>query len=125
MSECNTTTEGRLSSEMKARWLEALRSGRYQQGEKALKDGPCFCCLGVALDVIDSAQWGANGWGVRDEHDGPVFSMSDTVELSAQLGVPEYACSLLADMNDGTQTGGLEERRLSFAEIADWIEANL
>ena len=36
------------------KWLEALRSGKYEQGKYVLcstEDGDRFCCLGVACDV--------------------------------------------------------------------------
>jgi hypothetical protein len=34
------------------KWVEALRSGKYQQGKGALcRDGK-FCCLGVACEVL-------------------------------------------------------------------------
>jgi hypothetical protein len=31
----------------KAKWLEALRTGKYQQGHGRLKSGEGYCCLGV------------------------------------------------------------------------------
>lgn len=34
-----------------ALWLDALRSGEYQQGEGHLRAGDKFCCLGVACDL--------------------------------------------------------------------------
>jgi hypothetical protein len=45
-----------MSSKRQA-WLEALRSGDYQQGRGALKqkdegNGVVYCCLGVACEVI-------------------------------------------------------------------------
>lgn len=33
-------------------WIEALKSGKYQQGSNRLQSGPnTFCCLGVACAV--------------------------------------------------------------------------
>src|ERR1035437_1012294 len=32
-------------------YLEALRSGRYEQAQGSLREGNRFCCLGVACDV--------------------------------------------------------------------------
>lgn len=45
-----------MNSEVKAKWLEALRSGEYEQGEGYLDvleaDGTRkFCCLGVLCDL--------------------------------------------------------------------------
>lgn len=32
-------------------WVEALRSGMYDQGKEALNHEQCFCCLGVLCEV--------------------------------------------------------------------------
>ena len=34
------------------RWLEALRSGEFKQGERSLKANGEYCCLGVACEVL-------------------------------------------------------------------------
>lgn len=34
------------------KWVAALRSGEYQQGRNSLREGDCFCCLGVACDLF-------------------------------------------------------------------------
>ena len=33
-----------MRKEIKDRWVEALRSGEYQQGQGTLKHGESFCC---------------------------------------------------------------------------------
>ena len=39
--------------------VEALRSGKYKQGKKALRiKGDFYCCLGVACDVSELGEWG-------------------------------------------------------------------
>jgi hypothetical protein len=41
-----------MKPEVKAKWLEALRSGDYKQGKDGLrKNDDTFCCLGVLCDV--------------------------------------------------------------------------
>lgn len=46
-----------MNPERKQLWLDALRSGRYQQGRGLLKStefggqDPSYCCLGVACEV--------------------------------------------------------------------------
>jgi len=125
------STEKKLSPAFKARWLEALRSGKYEQGRKMLKGPQGFCCLGVALDVIDSGQWMASGWGNRDDgYELPRYDMSDTSLLSRELGIDGPTCDKLACLNDGiTEEERVDEEParapLTFAQIADWIEANL
>jgi hypothetical protein len=39
-------------AEFRAKWVEALRSGEYVQGERALETHGEFCCLGVACDLF-------------------------------------------------------------------------
>ena len=51
-----------LDSYTKTKWVEALRSGKYKQGRKALKtsthDGIFhYCCLGVLAEILDPDEW--------------------------------------------------------------------
>lgn len=54
----------RMNPEVKAAWVAALRSGKYQQGQRRLcvEDGGerRFCCLGVLEDLrmqVDGDKW--------------------------------------------------------------------
>ena len=44
-----------MKTEIKAKWLEALRGGEYKQGQgrlvKETAVGPTYCCLGVLCDL--------------------------------------------------------------------------
>lgn len=40
-----------MNGEIKAKWLAALRSGKYEQGEGALFNNNKFCCLGVLCEI--------------------------------------------------------------------------
>jgi len=44
-----------MNPEVKKKWVEALKSGKYKQGQRALhlktSDGSFFCCLGVLCDL--------------------------------------------------------------------------
>lgn len=40
-----------------AKWIVALRSGKYRQGLRQLRNGDAFCCLGVACDISDLGAW--------------------------------------------------------------------
>src|SRR5579864_8820013 len=46
-----------MTPECKKMWIAALRSGQYKQGKGALSSESGFCCLGVALDVLDPTKW--------------------------------------------------------------------
>ncbi len=47
------STAPRIDPELKSQWIEALRSGIYEQGQYVLQtmDGK-FCCLGVYCDMM-------------------------------------------------------------------------
>lgn len=53
-----------MNPEIKRKWLEALRSGEYNQGSGALRKNGKFCCLGVLCD-LHSKETGTN-W-IRNE----------------------------------------------------------
>lgn len=41
-----------MRADIKARWVEALRSGKYNQAVEVLRNDSGFCCLGVLCDVV-------------------------------------------------------------------------
>ena len=42
-----------MREDIKKRWIEALRSGKYKQGKKRLKTlEENYCCLGVLCDIV-------------------------------------------------------------------------
>lgn len=120
-------TEENLTPELKARWLEALRSGRYQQGRGALLhrgDGDEeYCCLGVLGYLCGASKGMLEGNQVLDDVKLEDILGSWTPDRKGQFPFdptrPETHISAqrrLAALND---TGK------SFSEIADYIEANL
>lgn len=40
-----------MNRQIRDRWIAALRSGQYEQGQGALNDGGRFCCLGVLCEL--------------------------------------------------------------------------
>jgi hypothetical protein len=40
-----------MNQQVKQKWVDALKSGDYQQTRAALKDQSGFCCLGVLCDL--------------------------------------------------------------------------
>ena len=40
-----------MNPDIKKKWIEALTSGEYLQGESHLRVGDRFCCLGVLCDI--------------------------------------------------------------------------
>ena len=102
-----------MNKEIKPKWLDALRSGKYKQSIHKLRNpSNGFCCIGVLCDVVAPDRWHK----VDDNylHDGCKAYASTVVYNATDL--TNEVVEKLVHMND-------RERR-TFAEIADWIEEN-
>lgn len=101
-----------MEASLKAKWLEALRSGKYKQGRWALRTkSDDFCCLGVLCDVSGVSEWEENG--LCYSYDGALgflpFRLHDQLTSGARTA--------LMVRND--------DYGMSFPDIADWIETNI
>jgi hypothetical protein len=111
-----------MDAELKARWLQALRSGEYVQDSGSLRTSNGYCCLGVLCEVA--------GLGHLDEKG----NLNNEV---VEFGLLPKSVALVSDihpsptivydgktidlwrLNDGHCT---VDRAHSFIEIADLIE---
>lgn len=107
------------------KWVKALRSGEYEQGEGQLQKGDKFCCLGVAADVARK-----DGVDVEiNEYGGEILgtTLSNQCNVIEYLGLQHFAGRFNADdhlnginalwkLNDGVSW--------TFDQIADFIESN-
>jgi hypothetical protein len=102
----------KLNPELKAKWIEALRSDRYKQARTALHKikGGGFCCLGVLCDVIDSTSW------EKKAAEG-VFTWRDSDWYPPESVLPRETSRYFARLND-------DERR-TFKTIANAVEKYL
>ncbi len=100
----------------RAKWVDALRSGKYKQTKSALRQGDYYCCLGVACDVLGDGKWDAiaraDSWEYRFS-DGQRKAGDLPVSMLDKLGLSTEEQRVLIDMNDDGD---------SFAKIADRIE---
>lgn len=117
-----------MDAEIKKKWVAALRSGDYKQGQGGLKqivrmlhglaeDEVQHCCLGVLQEVLGTPQWREEeqtAWFFGTQEDYHHGYLTDPV--LAKVGLSDDDQRTLATKND---TG------LSFNEIADYIETNL
>lgn len=101
-----------MDPEIKKKWIEALRSGRYTQAKGRLRRGDAFCCLGVLHDC-DGGEWDPLGYVTRPAGRPDGWRLYD----GDSRGLDGEAQDTLVRMNDDADA--------SFDEIADWIEANL
>lgn len=126
-----------MQAKIKKAWLDALRSGNYQQMSEVLRardEWGGYCCLGVLLDVAINEgflpklalEWTeddqvAYDWPSDREaslEDGHVYEGSTTdgqlgLELDAAFGIDPSIESDLVNMNDSGE---------DFFVIADYIE---
>lgn len=131
-----------MNPEIKAKWLEALRSGEYQQGRERLKSpdsNPRYCCLGVLCDL--AVKEGVARWDdsvVIDEHvaidaagrrawaELP-FGVAVWAGVVDSGGDPDGNPWVDDPAHDGERNtlASLNDSGVSFREIADIIEAQL
>ena len=115
----------KMNPEVKAKWLEALRSGEYEQGHGKLRSGDDeYCCLGVLCDLAVKA-------GVVAE---PVLSENRNLyyyDGFCEAAHPQVVANWsgvigLGDFHDGERERTLahiNDEGASFSEIADIIES--
>jgi hypothetical protein len=99
----------KLSASLKARWVAALRSGKFTQGRGGLRQegyegNVSFCCLGVLCAISKPVRNKVVNW----EDDGYIKIDGDYAIL------PEKVQDHLASLNDDNGWG--------FKRIASYIE---
>lgn len=94
-----------MDAELKAKWVEALRSGKYRQTRCKLHHTltDSFCCLGVLCVV--------GGQKIR------TIDVALPDYWRSAIGITLLQQNDLISMND--------ELKSDFGKIADYIEANL
>lgn len=105
-----------MTPEIKTKWVEALRSGKYKQGflhlkHSNMKKEVSYCCLGVLCEVLNAP--------VTMKGNFYFFKTGDFISqysISKKI-LPDFVQTILAGFNDS--------QRKSFNEIAGWIEENL
>jgi hypothetical protein len=112
-----------MKYEVMKQWTEALRSGKYKQGQGRLKDShDYFCCLGVLCDLYDTTKWynKSNLIYFGDNHVDLPRLVTDWAEMYSTSGY-------LSDRHtplDGLSLATMNDSGKSFEEIADYIEQN-
>lgn len=109
-----------MKQDLKQAWLAALRSGKYRQGQGALKSvGGSYCCLGVLCEVAGLKEkqlsCGSAAKAFIDKTgDYDVSYLPDGFAHEVDISATKQ--SALAEMNDDGKT---------FEQIADYIEQNI
>jgi hypothetical protein len=119
MSKPKSYLAKKLPKAFKKKWVNALRSGNFQQGAGNLYDSDdnTYCCLGVAGAICGIPKAKLNGVGFLD-------TVSTVKKLAEKNKIPTILINSeddalpthLAEMNDGLN---------SFKKIAAYIERYL
>jgi hypothetical protein len=112
-----------MDAKLKAKWVKALRSGKFKQGDEYLKGGNRYCCLGV-LATIQGAKWRGHVPFVDGKSVSVEYNGAEGYFLSPSFcGLRHSTQDNLANMNDGR--GKYVGQPQTFEQIADYIERRL
>ena len=106
--------------------VEALRSGKYDQTDRALKDREGYCCLGVACDIYRKIENPSRQWEPTEERLVWEFMGSSGVLPDAVrdwLGFATSGGSLSYGQGEYRTLMCMNDNGKSFEYIADAIEA--
>ncbi|RWL14841.1 MAG: hypothetical protein EOR57_31340 [Mesorhizobium sp.] len=90
-------------------WVEALRSGRYEQTKSTLVDSRGYCCLGVACVVA----------GKQDDEISDFTNLSDFKDVRKFFGIRDYD----GDFYGGSLVCLNDDAGYTFEQIAEVIES--
>lgn len=132
-----------MNSQIKQKWVDALRSGKYPQDTGVLRSTVGYCCLGVLCDLYrqeHNIQWDVHRYNsnLGDHYDIPEnevtkIDLSDEFHFDGELELLPDKVKLWAGLNDRNpyvhidddvvnQLTELNDNGASFNEIADLIE---
>lgn len=112
-----------MKKEIAEKWIAALESGEYEQGQGSLRKDGKFCCLGVLCEVaiqegvevtvthnseIDKYYYEGNGAVLPET----VLDWADMYSVWGRFG-------------DGDDLADLNDAGVSFADIANVIRENV
>lgn len=111
-----------MNEAVKKKWLQALRSGEYEQGFYFLYKDDSFCCLGVLCDLYLTEH--KKKW---DKINNPIKTIDEEKKLLPEsvikwAGLQEKSPKLF---NGNSLISINDDRRLKFDQIADLIEAEM
>lgn len=128
-----------MEAELKARWVEALRSGEIEQGLGTLCDYTgAMCCLGVLAHIEGKLVETGNGdKGILEDDDFNVATLGRELQelygLNVVVPVPDvfregvFCGRISADITEleawNCLTKFNDQKNWTFPQIADWIEA--
>lgn len=131
-----------MNPEVKQKWIDALRSGNYEQGSEKLRTVNGYCCLGVLCDIYaqeNNTQWKFSGneetnlqpmdyWYFLDQSE----FLPQSVMNWAGLGTHNPSVRVYCEDSDGEderyyndEIANVNDSGYSFSQIADIIQQQL
>lgn len=101
-----------MDADIKAKWINALRSKQYQQTKTFLHDSGAYCCLGV-LCKIQGAEPDTANWPENAQTQLTLLDDNDVSTMDYSAGLTNEQKNYLARMNDKGD---------NFFDIADFID---
>jgi hypothetical protein len=124
-----------VNTEIKTKWVKALRSGEYEQTKACLNDGVGMCCLGVLTDLYrqeKGGEWGPSTLGSDMKILSGIKGEETSVlpaEVTSWAEVDQRTVHIFAGPRDNLDLGrdwvslaNLNDEGLTFSQIADIIE---
>ena len=120
--------EFRLPREFAEKWLAALRSGDYNQGQGALYEEKTngYCCVGVAARIEYPLHYLKNKSGT---YGGIIFKGAQQNDDHLRFNLHKIPIELHGTSNNNALVAKLvklnDNQEYSFKQIANWIEKNV
>lgn len=113
-------------------WIDALRSGDYEQGIGTIRGTDVHCCLGVLCDISGVGEWKMNAcaqWTYRMRDTGKTGRQYPPSQLSQMVGLarpsrlgPNGEKRTYDDGNIQNHLAHMNDLNYTFEKIADEIE---
>lgn len=139
----STALKTTMNTEVKEKWIAALRSGKYEQGSEKLRSVTGYCCLGVLCDLYSQEQnqeWEFRG-AFEEENtqpmdywyfDGQGEFLPETVREWAGLSIasPKVKVNVTGEDDEddwfyNNEIANLNDSGYTFNALADLIEEQL
>ena len=123
-----------MNSQIKQKWIDALRSGEYTQAQSKLYSGDGFCCLGVLCDIY-AKEVGDIAWVKKDPSKTVDVDKWDYWYFDDQSEVLPECVSKWAELDENdplvtknfvlTTLSSLNDKRVEFKDLSKVIEEQL
>jgi hypothetical protein len=115
-----------MKPEIKAQWIQALRSGEYKQWTGVLRSPMGYCCLGVLCDLHKRAT--SQIWDYNERSDGYAYlgyKFNLPEEVIEWAGLDEEDPVVYSEDTGESLAHYNDEKGYSFEQISNLIENHL